>query len=248
MEKIIYRLNEEHDFRNPQVNSFCAHSNPNSQPPILFQQLCNCVTLCTKFNGKLHCAGGGGESGLCEYVIAHTILPPSAVILWIELGGKSKWLPLNFGYHDIMHTAPIVSLISACKICDQVSHQLTTTSMQILPLLIYRYWVTQGPRLDTSNFFFSRQTICSEYMALLHLAGAEVRDTGADTFAWSYYSCCFPNLHKQSTKPYSESNCSIFAEDPVGELYRQSGISEVSNSVVQESHAWSANLDAAAGR
>ena len=30
------------------------------------------------------------------------ILPPSPVILWIELGGKLKWLPLNFGYryHD----------------------------------------------------------------------------------------------------------------------------------------------------
>ena len=29
-------------------------------------------------------------------------LPPSAVILWIELGGKPKWLPLIFGYHDVM--------------------------------------------------------------------------------------------------------------------------------------------------
>ena len=44
---------------------------------------------------------------LCEYVIVHTILPPSPVILWIELGGKPKWLPLNFGYHDVMCTAPI---------------------------------------------------------------------------------------------------------------------------------------------
>ena len=24
------------------------------------------------------------------------------VILWTDLGGKPKWLPLNFGYHDIM--------------------------------------------------------------------------------------------------------------------------------------------------
>ena len=39
----------------------------------------------------------------------HTILqsPPSPVILWIELDGKPKWRPLNFGYHDIMQTAPI---------------------------------------------------------------------------------------------------------------------------------------------
>ena len=41
------------------------------------------------------------------YVIVHTILPPSQVILWIELGGKSKWLPLNFGYNDVMRTAPM---------------------------------------------------------------------------------------------------------------------------------------------
>ena len=27
-------------------------------------------------------------------------LPPSPVILWIKLGGRPKWLPLNFGYND----------------------------------------------------------------------------------------------------------------------------------------------------
>ena len=35
--------------------------------------------------------------GLCEYVMVHTILGGSSVILWISLGGKPKWLP--FGYH-----------------------------------------------------------------------------------------------------------------------------------------------------
>ena len=29
--------------------------------------------------------------------IVHTKLPPSPAILWIELGGKPKWLPINFG-------------------------------------------------------------------------------------------------------------------------------------------------------
>ena len=37
--------------------------------------------------------------GLCA-CIAHTKLPPSPVILWIELRGKPKWLPLNFGYQS----------------------------------------------------------------------------------------------------------------------------------------------------
>ena len=45
--------------------------------------------------------------GLCEYVIVHTILGGSPVILWISLGGKPKWLPLKFGYHDVIRTSPI---------------------------------------------------------------------------------------------------------------------------------------------
>ena len=44
---------------------------------------------------------------LCEHVIVHTILGGSPVILWISLGGKPKWLPLKFGYHDVMPTSPI---------------------------------------------------------------------------------------------------------------------------------------------
>ena len=42
------------------------------------------------------------------YVIVHTILPPSPVILWIELGDKPKWLPLNLGYDA--HQAPVPRL------------------------------------------------------------------------------------------------------------------------------------------
>ena len=32
------------------------------------------------------------------------------VILWILLGGKPKWLPLNFGFNDVMRTTPIMSI------------------------------------------------------------------------------------------------------------------------------------------
>ena len=41
----------------------------------------------------------------CEYVIVHTIWGGSPVILWVWLCGKPKWLPLKFGYHDVMHTS-----------------------------------------------------------------------------------------------------------------------------------------------
>ena len=53
--------------------------------------------------------------GLCEYVIVHTILGGSPVILWISLGGTPKWLPLKFGYHDVMHTSPIGPSARGCR-------------------------------------------------------------------------------------------------------------------------------------
>ena len=39
---------------------------------------------------------------VCEYIIIHALLAAQSshsVILWIELGGKPKWLPVHFGYH-----------------------------------------------------------------------------------------------------------------------------------------------------
>ena len=38
------------------------------------------------------------------------------VILRILLGGKQKWLPLNFGFNDVMRTGPIAVSI-ACRLC-----------------------------------------------------------------------------------------------------------------------------------
>ena len=47
-------------------------------------------------------------------------LSPSPVILWTELGSKSKWLPLKFGYHDVMRTGAIL-LIPNLGMCDFAS-------------------------------------------------------------------------------------------------------------------------------
>ena len=40
--------------------------------------------------------------------IRHSIreIATQPVILWILLGGRPKWLPLNFGFNDVMRTAP----------------------------------------------------------------------------------------------------------------------------------------------
>ena len=67
--------------------------------------LCENSDFFSTFTGTKH-----SQWGLCEYVIAHTILGGSPVILWISLGGKTKWLPLKFGYHDVMRTSPIIIL------------------------------------------------------------------------------------------------------------------------------------------
>ena len=59
------------------------------------------------------------EWGLRDYVIVYTIFPPSPVILWISLGGKPKWLPLEFGYYDIMRTSPILKKVYGVpRTCD----------------------------------------------------------------------------------------------------------------------------------
>ena len=55
------------------------------------------------------------EWGLCEHVIVHTNLPPSQVILWIELGGKPKWLPLKFECHDKMCKGPFRNKVFTYK-------------------------------------------------------------------------------------------------------------------------------------
>ena len=67
------------------------------------------IVLCSTYR-----APKAWRSCLCAYVTVYVKLPPSPVILWIELGGKPKWHPLHFGYvyvyHDIMRKAPIVPL------------------------------------------------------------------------------------------------------------------------------------------
>ena len=48
------------------------------------------------------------DGGRCAYTILHTVCAIQSVILWIELGGKPKWLPLNFGYLEVMRTDPVL--------------------------------------------------------------------------------------------------------------------------------------------
>ena len=88
---------------------------------------------------------GGGEArdfidldlvhvqwGLCEYVIVHTILVGSPVILYISLGGKPKWLPLKFGYHDVMRTSPILTISMSSFLWQTKSSELASLHAHIL--------------------------------------------------------------------------------------------------------------------
>ena len=54
------------------------------------------------------------ERGVCKYVVVHiNVLPPKPrpVIPWIELAGKRKWLPLNFGYQDVICTRHVAKIL-----------------------------------------------------------------------------------------------------------------------------------------
>ena len=57
----------------------------------------------------------------CDYVKFHTFLPPSPVIVWVELDDKSKWLPSDSGYNDVMRQAN--NIIICRKIVTSGDHQ-----------------------------------------------------------------------------------------------------------------------------
>ena len=71
---------------------------------------------------------------VCEYVIVHTILGGSPVILWISLGGKLKWLTLKFGYHDVMRTSPLTNS-STTTLNNRYSNPTLALSLMSVPLL-----------------------------------------------------------------------------------------------------------------
>ena len=66
--------------------------------------------------------------------ICHSIreIATQPVILWIELGGKPKWLPLNFGFNDVMRTAPLYQIQ---HYTDEI-HEVETVR---LPVISSRY-------------------------------------------------------------------------------------------------------------
>ena len=56
------------------------------------------------------------------------------VILWILLGGKPKWLPLNFGFNDVMRTAPIDEYDHAAFSCE-LTHSRLLMIIEIVPIM-----------------------------------------------------------------------------------------------------------------
>ena len=57
------------------------------------------------FQARRSSAKRSSTSDLTVRHHVNTTLPPSPVILWIALGDKPKWLPLNFGYHDLAYAS-----------------------------------------------------------------------------------------------------------------------------------------------
>ena len=62
-----------------------------------------------------------------EYHSHHFATTPSPVILWIELGGKPKWLPSDFGYHDVVCMPSALYKITGLGGNFRVSEPLTNS-------------------------------------------------------------------------------------------------------------------------
>ena len=80
--------------------------------------------------------------GMCEFIKVHIQLPPSPIILWIELGGKPKWLPLNFGYHDVMRTGSFLG--RAVIVTFSLGTVVAQTSRSFRVSIIREYWKSLG--------------------------------------------------------------------------------------------------------
>ena len=76
---------------------------------------------------------GSGITMIGPLQIRHRLHPfatASPVILWIELGGKPKWLPLDIGYNDEMRTGPIAWVSSVYTVSwGQVAQQTLAATM-----------------------------------------------------------------------------------------------------------------------
>ena len=76
---------------------------------------------------------------------------PNPVNFWIELGGKPKWLPLKFGYHDVMCTATI--LWNDMNPCRDASNFIHKSNSLVLPHFfqifgICSIWVYQSAEFE----------------------------------------------------------------------------------------------------
>ena len=75
-----------------------------SLPPSLPPSLSLNINLSIHPSLSMYCNFTYGAVRICHSMRGFATQP---VILQIELGGKPKWPPFNFGYNDVMRTAPI---------------------------------------------------------------------------------------------------------------------------------------------
>ena len=125
--------------------------------------------------------------GLCPYIIVYAILPPSPVILWIELGGKPKRLPLKFGYHDVMHTAPVLCIfrtLGRAYEINRIRKISTYTSVCDTVLAVRKFITYKNARVW--NFYGSKWRVC-KFLWLHYLQSAKKRS----------YATTWPRLGKQ---------------------------------------------------
>ena len=109
------------------------------------------------------------EWDLCAYVMVHTISPPRPVILWIELGGTVKCLPLNFGYHDTMTQCARLPFFVYTGFTTVLNHQTTLKTVVMFSILFLCSVINFWKILDQDVFVLC-SSVCVSFL-LLGLAG-----------------------------------------------------------------------------
>ena len=116
------------------------------------------------------------------------------VILWILLGGKLKWLPMNFGINDVMRTAPIVFCLRTHQKEEKKEKRKQNKTHTMKPLEAVRSRSKKGEAPGSHyGFYFhsaswitlSSDTWLAHFIFLSPFAVLECADPGVPQTRWA---------------------------------------------------------------
>ena len=125
-------------------------------------------------------------------------------VLWIELGGMPKWLPLDFGYHDVMYTATIDN--GRCSSCRWTAHVNETGTLMLFDKSMISHDL-RAPKVmnnkniqvhQLQNFYVMRNASqhCSTASAAVLISSRSCPLTHTHTHTHTHVHTCASYLHK----------------------------------------------------